>query len=351
MEKLGLKAFDSNGKFKGVTNVLLELKEKTKDMTEENRNMYLSMIGGKTQLTTLQALLSGVGEEYGDLRGKIQDSKGALNDMAITMQENNKGSITQLKSALEELGIKIYDILKPKIAAITQKLQEWTNKLNSLTPAQQQTIVKIAGMVAAMGPLLLIGGKLAKGIGNICKAFSTVSGAIAVAKTGAEAATPAIGALAKVFALLNLKIILIAAAIGGLIYVGKKVYDYFSSDCVKSVDLFADKTEKTAQRVKAANGKMVTVYGQTTNKISEGTKKAVGSYMELDKESSKSLMNLNANSTKFTDDAKKNVINNFNEMSKKSSNYSKEAKDKMVLDFKDLANNTGLLQSRIRIIF
>lgn len=343
MEKLGLKAFDSNGKFKGVTNVLLELKEKTKDMTEENRNMYLSMIGGKTQLTTLQALLSGVGEEYGDLRGKIQDSKGALNDMAITMQENNKGSITQLKSALEELGIKIYDILKPKIAAITKKLQEWTDKLNNLTPAQQQTIVKIAGMVAAIGPLLLIGGKLAKGIGNICKAFSTVSGAIAVARTGAEAATPAIGALAKVFALLNLKIILIAAAIGGLIYAGKKVYDYFSSDCVKSVDLFADKTEKTAQRVKAANGQMVTVYGQTTTKISEGTKKAVGSYMELDKEASKSLMNVNSNSLKFTDDAKKNVINNFNEMSKKSSNYSKEAKDKMVLDFKNLANNTGTL--------
>ena len=343
MEQLGLSAFDSHGKFKGVSKVLLELKEKTKNMTEEQRNMYLAMIGGKTQITTLQALLSGVGEEYGDLRAKIKGSNGALNEMATTMQANNKGSITQLKSALEELCLKIYDVLKPAIANIVGKLQEWTNKLNNLTPAQQQTIIKIAGMVAAIGPLLLIGGKLAKGIGNICKAFSTVSGAIAVARTGAEAATPAIGALAKVFALLNLKIILIAAAIGGLIYAGKKVYNYFSSDCVKSVDLFADKTEKTAQRVKAANGQMVTVYGQTTTKISEGTKKAVGSYMELDKEASKSLMNVNSNSLKFTDDAKKNVINNFNEMSKKSSNYSKEAKDKMVLDFKNLANNTGTL--------
>ncbi|WP_061316870.1 phage tail tape measure protein [Clostridium botulinum] len=314
MEKLGLSAFDSNGKFKGVTQVLLELKEKTKNMTEEQRNMYLAMIGGKTQITTLQALLSGVGEEYGDLRGKIQDSNGALDKMAKTMQDNNKGSITALKSALEELGIKIYDILKPKIAAITQKLQEWTNKLNSLTPAQQQTIVKIASMVAAMGLLLLIGGKLAKGIGNICKAFSTVSGAIAVAKTGAEAATPAIGALAKVFALLNLKIILIAAAIGGLIYVGKKVYDYFSSDCVKSVDLFADKTEKTAQRVKAANGQMVTVYGQTTTKISEQTKKAVGSYMELDKGATKSLTNLYTNGIKITQKNGKQLQDTYNQM-------------------------------------
>ncbi|MCW6079251.1 phage tail tape measure protein [Clostridium sporogenes] len=343
MEKLGLKAFDSNGKFKGVTNVLLELKEKTKDMTEENRNMYLSMIGGKTQLTTLQALLSGVGEEYGDLRGKIQDSKGALNDMAITMQDNNKGSITALKSALEELGIKIYDILKPKIAAITQKLQEWTNKLNSLTPAQQQTIVKIAGMVAAIGPLLFIGGKLASGIGKIITIFSTVSGAIAVVTTGAAAATPAIGALATAFTVLTGPVGIAIAAIAGIGAAAYATHKHFSKEAVPSVDLFADKSEQTAQRVKAANGQMVTVYGQTTTKISEGTKKAVGSYMELDKEASKSLMNLNSNSLKFSDDTKKNIINNFNEMSKKSSNYSKEAKDKMVLDFKDLANNTGTL--------
>ncbi|WP_245396996.1 phage tail tape measure protein, partial [Clostridioides difficile] len=65
MKELGLSAFDSNGKFKGMANVLMELKEKTKDMTEEQRTMYLSMIGGKTQISTLQALLSGVGEEIG----------------------------------------------------------------------------------------------------------------------------------------------------------------------------------------------------------------------------------------------------------------------------------------------
>ncbi|HBG1007117.1 phage tail tape measure protein [Clostridioides difficile] len=52
MKELGLSAFDSNGKFKGVANILMELKEKTKDMTEEQRTMYLSMIDGK-QISTL----------------------------------------------------------------------------------------------------------------------------------------------------------------------------------------------------------------------------------------------------------------------------------------------------------
>ena len=72
LKDLGLSAFDSQGNFKGMTNVLLELSEKTSGMTEEQRNMYLSMIGGKEQLATLQALLSGVGDEYGQLRTDIQ---------------------------------------------------------------------------------------------------------------------------------------------------------------------------------------------------------------------------------------------------------------------------------------
>lgn len=43
MADLGIKAFDKNtGKFKGMANVLNEVREKTKNMTEENRNMYLA---------------------------------------------------------------------------------------------------------------------------------------------------------------------------------------------------------------------------------------------------------------------------------------------------------------------
>ena len=56
MEAIGVSAYDSEGKFKGITNVLKEVHEKTKNLTEEERNNYLTMIAGKTQLTTLNAL-------------------------------------------------------------------------------------------------------------------------------------------------------------------------------------------------------------------------------------------------------------------------------------------------------
>ncbi|WP_219717681.1 phage tail tape measure protein, partial [Clostridioides difficile] len=67
MKKLGVSAFDNQGKFKGMSNVLKEVANKTKGMTDEQKNYYLSAIGGKTQLKTLQKLLDGVGNEYDSL--------------------------------------------------------------------------------------------------------------------------------------------------------------------------------------------------------------------------------------------------------------------------------------------
>ena len=92
MQALGLSAYDSEGKFKGVSNVLLELNDKTKNLTEEQRNNYLTMIAGKTQLTTLNALMSGLTTvasngktEFENLRAELQNSNGALDSMANTM--------------------------------------------------------------------------------------------------------------------------------------------------------------------------------------------------------------------------------------------------------------------------
>ncbi|WP_235640264.1 phage tail tape measure protein [Clostridioides difficile] len=119
MKKLGVSAFDNQGKFKGMSNVLKEVANKTKGMTDEQKNYYLSAIGGKTQLKTLQKLLDGVGNEYDSLKKKIDNSKGALKTMSDVMKDNTKGGLATLKSALEETGITIYYQLKPAIASVS----------------------------------------------------------------------------------------------------------------------------------------------------------------------------------------------------------------------------------------
>ncbi|WP_317725154.1 phage tail tape measure protein [Clostridium tetani] len=248
MEKLGLSAFDSKGKFKGVGKVLLELKDKTKNMTEENRNMYLSMIGGKTQITTLQALLSGVGEEYGELRGKIKNSNGELEKMAKTMQDNNKGSITELKSALEELGLKIYDNLKPSIASLIKGIKGVVACLNSLSPEAQQTIVKLSALAIATGPVTWGLGKISNKASSAIGILSTLTGALG--KTGM--ASKGLGKVAGVaggkggtgllvkglkgLANASLPAKLGIAAVGSAIYLTHKNSQYLNKSANRSVE-------------------------------------------------------------------------------------------------------------------
>ena len=172
MEELGVSAWDANGNFIGIEATLKTLESALASCTQEQRTNFESAIGGKTQITTLQKLLAGLGEEYGDLKGKITDCDGTLIDTAKTMQDNNKGSITALKSALEELGLKIYDVLKPTIADIVEKIQGFVNWLNKLSPSAQETIVKIGAIVAAIGPALIVLGTLSSSIGKIIGGFS-----------------------------------------------------------------------------------------------------------------------------------------------------------------------------------
>src|SRR5680860_55243 len=224
MADLNIEAFDSSGKFKGMGNVLKEVGNKTKDMTEEQKNMYLAMIGGKTQLTTLQALVDGVGKEFDSLQGNIDASTGSLAKMAETMQDNTKGDITKLKSALEGIGITLSDILLPKIRAFAEKLQELTSRFAAMSPAQQEMIIKFALIAGAIGPLLFIVGKLILAASFITGAIATVSGAMAVITVGATAATPAIAGLAAVFTFLISPIGIAIAVIAGLAALAFVVY-------------------------------------------------------------------------------------------------------------------------------
>ena len=177
MKKLGLNAFNADGSFKGLGKVFEELRGKLEGMTDEQKNYYLAMIGGKTQVDALQKILDGVGDEYGELKDKIVDSQNALNTMADVMNDNSKGGIAQLKSALEEAGIAIYETLKPAIGWTTEKLQEAINWFNGLDDSTKKNIVTFGMIALGIGALLLVVGALLPIIASAISIFTALSAA------------------------------------------------------------------------------------------------------------------------------------------------------------------------------
>lgn len=139
--------------------------EKLSDAAKEmgasiSKSAKESAIGGKTQLDTLQALLSGLNEEYVDLKATITDSDGALNKLAQTMQDNAKGNVTKLKSQLEGLGIQIGNYLLPHINRLLEHLSNLITWFGNLDESAQKSTVQF-------GFRTFVGGGLLKGIGSL----------------------------------------------------------------------------------------------------------------------------------------------------------------------------------------
>ncbi len=130
METLGVSAFDTNGKFIGVTETLEQVSTALEKLDEEQRAVLTAQLGGKTQYDTLQALLSGVNEEYDVLLGKIEDSNGALEDTAKIMRDNLRGDIDSLKSKLQDLGIEVNDQFTESFREAVQVTTKEVSKLS-----------------------------------------------------------------------------------------------------------------------------------------------------------------------------------------------------------------------------
>ena len=92
--------------------------------------------------------------------------------------------------ALEPLGKKLIDAIEKAMPAIQKLIQAITNiieKFNALSPAQQDMILKLTLVAAAIGPVLTIIGKLVSVGGTLFSAFGSISTALG-ATGGAGAA-------------------------------------------------------------------------------------------------------------------------------------------------------------------
>lgn len=195
LDAMGISLFDTNGKQRDMIEVLKELRGKlintadgTSTLTEQQQAQYAAMLGGKTQFDTLMALLDGLGGEYDDLVVQLDNSTGALNEMARIMKDNLGGQIDSMKSAIEGALIKAFVALEPVLSKVVELITEAANWFSNLDEEQQKNIVVMAGVVAAIGPLLMGIGQLIIVGGNAVTLFGKLS-------SGASAASGAVGGL------------------------------------------------------------------------------------------------------------------------------------------------------------
>jgi TP901 family phage tail tape measure protein len=289
MDQLGISITDADGQMLSFKEVMDELRVKFADLTEEQQAQYAAMIFGKEAMSGMLAIINASEEDYAKLTDATRNYTGVAKEMAEVMEDNLQGSITVLKSGLEGLAINLFQILLPHLNQLVGMLQQAVDWFANLSPATQETIVKVAALAVAIGPVLLVGGKLIGVIGSIAGVFSTVFGAIAVATTGAAAATPAIGALATAFTVLTGPVGIAVAALAGVTAAGVALYEHLSQESIPAIELFGDE-------------------------VSESTQKAVGGFLALNDQATLALNQLSWSGQEVTREMADNIAGNFSQM-------------------------------------
>lgn len=165
-----------------------------------------AMLGGTRAMSGLLAIANASEEDYNKLTQAIDNSsqafartkdgvvplnealasgaeiletyEGTAESMAATMMDNASGQMEILKSQLEELAISLGDTLMPTIRKVVGYVQQFVDYLNGLDEGTQKTIMNVILAVAALGPLLVIIGKLTSGIGTIMSVLGGLSAPI-----------------------------------------------------------------------------------------------------------------------------------------------------------------------------
>ncbi|EKL0520869.1 phage tail tape measure protein [Listeria monocytogenes] len=172
MAAVGLKIEDNNGNMKTLPTLLDDINDKTKKMTRTQKNSFLTMIFGREPLSAVNTLLEAGGDSLRKYSKGADEANGYTKQVADNMRKAGKFGVDQFKASLEVLEQNVGQKLMPALTPIIEWANKMIDKFNDLSGAQQQSIIKWAGILAATGPVLMIGGKLVTMTGGLIKGFA-----------------------------------------------------------------------------------------------------------------------------------------------------------------------------------
>lgn len=183
-EKLGISVTDSNGELRDsnvVFDEVIKALGKMENATERDATAQ-KIFGGNAK--ELNSLIADGGKTYEQVADIYKDNDLEIVDQK-TLDKANKfnDSVDKIKltttAALTQIGTKLAAYLAPAIEKVSKWISKVMGFLSKLSPQTLTIIGIIAGVVAAIAPVLIVVGKVATGISAVMSLISTVGPMIA----------------------------------------------------------------------------------------------------------------------------------------------------------------------------
>ena len=173
LDELGISAYDGSGKARDFNDIVDELSKAFAGMSDEEANATKNQIFTTYGMNAFNKMTAATTKTVDKFKTGLKGATGSAAQQAETQLDNLKGSLTLLQSALEGAGIVIGQRLTPYIRKLADGINVLVTKFNNLTDAQQDMIVRIGLVLAAIGPVMLIMSKLFKFVSMAVTAFKT----------------------------------------------------------------------------------------------------------------------------------------------------------------------------------
>jgi TP901 family phage tail tape measure protein len=176
MTNLGISFINADGSIKGLPEVAGILQQKLSGLSEAQRIAAVNTIFGTDASRAALALYS-AGTDGLQKYITATEASGNAQKMAAAQMSGTAGALEQMGGSIETAALSIGQALAPTVIALSNSVADLANWFSSLDPSMQQTIITVAALAAAIGPTMIVAGKLTSVIGSGIRVYKDAAGA------------------------------------------------------------------------------------------------------------------------------------------------------------------------------
>ena len=178
LKKLGVEITNADGTFKSFADTQEILHNAFEKMTPVMKTQTATAIFGKFQMAKWLKLIERSPEDIRRMEDALGGASGTARDMSDALMSGPGGAIEKLKSNWDIFKKTFGETVAPIITPILEKITELMQKFSEMSDDQRRNILKWIGVAAAIGPALMVVGKLTSGVGSLIGMFGKLSGAV-----------------------------------------------------------------------------------------------------------------------------------------------------------------------------